>query len=79
MYLLATSEIRDKVDLSQNPLLANLIGQDSLSYSVRVKPKDNWNVLIGGNWQINKRWSLTAEIGGILDRFHAIGAVMWRF
>jgi hypothetical protein len=79
MYLLATSEIRDKVDLSQNPLLSNLIGQDSLSYSVRVKPKDNWNVLIGGNWQINKRWSLTAEIGGILDRFHAIGAVMWRF
>jgi hypothetical protein len=45
----------------------------------RVEPKDNWNLLIGGNWEINKRWSLTAEVGGVLDRFHAIGAVMWRF
>jgi len=44
-----------------------------------VKPKEKWNVLIGGNWEITKRWSPTAEVGGILDRFHAIGAVMWRF
>ncbi len=79
MYLLATSEIRDQIDLSQNPRLAQLIGRDSLTYSVRVEPKDNWNLLIGGNWEITKRWSLTAEIGGIKDRFHTIGAVMWRF
>ena len=79
MYLLATSEIRGQVDLSQNPLLSNLIGKDSLGYSVRVEPKDHWNVLIGGNWEINKRWSITAEVGGILDRFHAIGAVLFRF
>jgi outer membrane receptor protein involved in Fe transport len=79
MYLRASSEIRGKVDLSQHPLLANLVGRDSLNYSVRVEPKDNWNVLIGGNWEFNKHWSLTAEVGGILDRFHAIGAVMWRF
>lgn len=79
MYLLATSEIHDHVDLGDHPLLVNLVGKDSLNYSVRVEPKENWNVLIGGNWEINKRWSLTAEVGGILDRFHAIGAVMWRF
>jgi hypothetical protein len=35
--------------------------------------------LIGGNWQITKRWSLTAEVGGVFDRFHVIGSVMWRF
>ena len=79
MYLLATSEIRGRVDLSNDPLLAALVGSDTLTYSVRVEPKDNWNLLIGGNWEINKRWSLTAEVGGVLDRFHAIGAVMWRF
>lgn len=79
MYLLATSEITGMADLSERPLLANLVGKDALGYSVRVEPKENWNLLIGGNWQIDKRWSLTAEIGGILDRFHAIGAVMWRF
>ena len=79
MYLLATSEIRGEIDLSQHESLANLIGRNSLSYSVRVEPKDHWNVLVGGNWEINKRWSLTGEIGGIMDRFHVIGAVMWRF
>jgi hypothetical protein len=79
MCLVATSEIRDQVDLSQHPLLAELIGKDSLRYSVRVEPKEQWNLLIGGNWEINKRWSLTAEVGGILDRFHVIGAAMWRF
>jgi hypothetical protein len=79
MYLIATSEIHDHLDLSQNPRLANLIGKDSLNYSVRVEPKENWNLLIGGNWEINKRWSITAEVGGIQDRFHTIGAVMWRF
>jgi hypothetical protein len=79
MYLVATSEIHDHLDLSQNPRLANLIGKDSLNYSVRVEPKENWNLLIGGNWEISKRWSITAEVGGVLDRFHTIGAVMWRF
>jgi hypothetical protein len=79
MYLLATSEIHDKVDLSGNPVLANLVGRESLSYSVHVKPKENWNLLIGGNWEITKRWSITSEVGGIMDRFHVIGAVMWRF
>lgn len=79
MYLLATSEVRGKVDLSEHPALADLAGRDSLAYSVRVEPKENWNVLIGGNWEINKRWSLTAEVGGILDRFHVIASVMWRF
>jgi hypothetical protein len=79
MYLLATSELHDSVDLSKRPVLAGLVGSDTLNYSVRVEPKENWNLLIGGNWQLNKRWSFTAEVGGVMDRFHAIGAVMWRF
>jgi hypothetical protein len=79
MYLVATSELHDSIDLSQRPILAGLAGSDRLNYSVRVEPKENWNLLIGGNWQLNKRWSLTAELGGVMDRFHAIGAVMWRF
>ena len=67
------------MDLSQRPFLAHLIGKDSLDFSVHVEPKDHWNLLIGGNWEISKRWSLTAEVGGILDRFDVISAVMWRF
>jgi hypothetical protein len=79
MFLAATSEIHGQIDLSDHPLLAQLAGTKGPTYSVQVEPKDAWNVLIGGNWEFNKRWSITAETGGILDRFHVITAVMWRF
>ena len=79
MCLIVTSEIHDKIDLGHHPRLANLIGQNDVNFSVHVEPKDQWNLLIGGNWEINKRWSLTAEVWGVMDRFHTIGALMWRF
>jgi hypothetical protein len=79
MCLKATSEIHDKIDLSEHRLLARLIGEDSLDFSVHVEPKDQWNLLMGGNWEFNKRWSATAEVGGVLDRFHVITALMFRF
>ena len=79
MCLKATSEIRDSIDVSNRPLLAHLIGRDALNFSIHVEPKDQWNLLIGGNWEFNKRWSMTAEVGGVFDRFHVITAVMYRF
>jgi hypothetical protein len=80
MYMDFAQEVRGTVHLADvGPLLPLVVGQDDISYSVRIKAKDPWNLLIGGNWQIDKRWSVTAELGGVLDRFHAIGAVMFRF
>ena len=79
MYILATSEIREVIDLRQRPVLAALAGSDSLNISARVSPRDKWNYLLGGNWQPDKRWSLTAEVGGLADRVQFIGSVMWRF
>ncbi len=79
MYIQATSEIHDVIDLRQHPVLVELVGSDSLTVSARVSPRDQWNYLIGGNWQPDKRWSLTAEVGGLTDRIQFIGSVMWRF
>jgi hypothetical protein len=79
MYITATSEIHDVIDLRQHPVLVELVGRDSLNVSARVSPRDKWNYLLGGNWQPDKRWSLTAEAGGLADRFQFIGSVMWRF
>ncbi len=79
MCLKATSEIHDSIDLSHRPRLSNFIGRDDLDFSIHVEPKDQWNLLLGGNWQFNKRWSVTAELGGVFDRFQVITAVMWRF
>ena len=79
MYMNAASVIRGSLDLSGNPVLANLVGVNTLNYSVKVQQKENWNLLIGGNWQIDPHWSITAEVGGIRDRSHLIGGAMYRF
>jgi hypothetical protein len=80
MYLDTTEKIRDSIHLADiNPALPIIVGQDDLEYSLKVTPKDRWNLLLGGSWQINQRWSLTAELGGVMDRFQAIGNVMFRF
>lgn len=80
MYMDFAQEVRGTVDLAdRGPVLPIIVGQDDISYRVRIKAKNPWNLLIGGNWQINKRWSLTAEVGGVLDRLHALGALMFRF
>jgi len=79
MCLKATSKISDSIDLRNKPLLSRLVGRDELNFSIHVEPKDQWNLVIGGNWEFNKRWSMTAELGGVYDRYHAITAVMWRF
>jgi hypothetical protein len=79
MYILATSEIREVIELRQHPVLAALAGSDSLDVTLRVSPRDQWNYVLGGNWQPDKRWSLTAEVGGLADRVQFIGSVMWRF
>ena len=79
MYMLATSEIRAVFDLRQHPVLAALVRSNSLDVTARVKPKDPWNLLLGASWQPNKRWALTAEVGGVMDRTHFIASAMYRF
>jgi len=34
-----------------------------MSYSIDVKPKDNWNYLVGASWTIDRNWSLLLETG----------------
>jgi len=69
MYMDFAQEVRD-----------SLSGRNrDVDFSVRIKAKDPWNLLLGGNWQLNKRWSIVAEVGGVLDRFQATGGAMFRF
>ena len=69
MYMDFEQEVRD-----------SLSGRNrDADFSVRIKAKDPWNLLLGGNWQLNKRWSIAVELGGVLDRFQATSAAMFRF
>ena len=80
MYMDFAQEIRDSLRLADiNPRLPILVGQDELNFSVRIKAKNPWNLLLGGSWQLNKRWSIALELGGVLDRFQVTTAAMFRF
>jgi len=80
MYMDFAQEIRDSIHLAdRNPALPIIVGQDDIDYTVRIRAKDPWNLLLGGNWQVNKRWSIALELGGVLDRFQATGSAMFRF
>jgi hypothetical protein len=38
----------------------------TIDYTVEQKNEDKWNLLIGGNWDINERWSWSAEYNGFI-------------
>ena len=69
MYMDFEQEVRDTLRVA---------GRD-IDFSVRINAKEPWNVLFGGNWELSKRWSIVAEVGGIFDRFQFTGAAMVRF
>ncbi len=51
-----------------------------INYSVDQKNADNWNALVGFNWDLDKRWSLSAEYNGFIGSREAfIGSLNWRF
>jgi hypothetical protein len=80
MYMDFAQQVQGSVSLARgDPRLPDLAGRDDVSYSVRIRAKDPWNVLLGGSWELSKRWSIALELGGVLDRFQATGAAMFRF
>jgi hypothetical protein len=51
-----------------------------LDYTIEQKNRDSWNVVLGGNWDINKRWSWSAEYNGFVGSREAfITSVVRRF
>jgi len=57
-------------------------GGDSLQvdYTIEQANTDRWNLLAGGNWDINKRWSIMAEYNGFIGSRDAfISSLTWRY
>ncbi len=78
MYMDFAQEVRGSVGLAGADV-PNGVDRDDITYSVRIKAKDPWNLLLGGAWDLSKRWSIIFEVGGVLDRFQATGSAMFRF
>lgn len=80
MYMDFAQEVRGSASIpGVGARPPNLLGLDDVTYSVQIKAKDPWNLLLGGSWELNKHWSIALELGGVLDRFQGTGAAMFRF
>ncbi len=40
-------------------------GNTTINYQLKKDPADPWNMLVGGNIDLNKRWTIRAEVGFI--------------
>ena len=54
-------------------------GGGTIDYKIHQENKDKWNALTGGNWDISKYWSWTAEVGFAGSREHFITALTRRY
>jgi len=55
-------------------------GMLQFDYIIDQENKDKWNVLIGFNWDINKRFSWSAEYDGFIGSREAIiSSINWKF
>jgi hypothetical protein len=51
----------------------------SVQYSLKKRPKDMWNMIVGTQYQINKHWMIRAEGGFLASRTQFIGGLQYRF
>jgi hypothetical protein len=75
MYMDYKQTITDSVNLNQ--LDSNLPSVE-LDFEIDIKNEEHWNFLMGGQWEITKRWQITAE-GGIGNRRQIVLGSSFRF
>src|SRR5262245_55013148 len=51
----------------------------TVQYSLDKRPKDLWNFLVGGQYQLNKSWMARLEVGFLTSRTQVIAGVQYRF
>lgn len=54
-------------------------GSSIIHYNLDKKPKSEWNMLVGGQYQINKTWQVRAEGGFLGDRSSFLLSANYRF
>lgn len=54
-------------------------GNTTISYAMDKRPAEEWNMVIGGQFQLNKRWQLRSEVGIVGDRKSFLASINYRF
>jgi hypothetical protein len=75
--------MKKKVDDSSIPEIVDKLeasdGSAIISYAMDKAPEQEWNVLFGAQFQLNKRWMLRSEAGLIGDRKSFLASINYRF
>jgi hypothetical protein len=75
MYMDYKQTVTDTVNLKEiDPALPAV----HLDFEIDIKNEERWNFLLGGQWEITKRWQMMAE-GGIGNRRQIIFGTVYRF
>ena len=56
-----------------------LDGSGVVHYNLDKRPKGEWNMLVGGQYQINKAWQVRTEVGFLGDRSSFLLSAGYRF
>ena len=59
--------------------LDNSEGSTIVKYAMDKRPAEKWNMVIGGQFQINKNWQIRTEGGIVGDRKSFLASVNYRF
>src|SRR5262245_5856226 len=51
----------------------------TVQYSLDKRPQDMWNLIVGGQYQLNKSWMFRVEVGFLTSRTHVIAGAQYRF
>ena len=63
---------------SANTAVSNA-ANSTVDYSLDKRPKDMWNFIVGGQYQLNKSLMFRAEMGFLNSRTHVIAGAQYRF
>ncbi len=58
---------------------ASNVTNPSLQNSMHKSPKNNWNLVVGGQFQYNKHWMVRAEYGFLGSRTQLLVGLQYRF
>lgn len=58
---------------------ASTVSTSSVQYSMDKRPKDKWNFIVGGQFQINKHFMLRGEYGFLTSRRQFLVGMQYRF
>lgn len=65
--------------LSATESAINNVAGSSVQYSMNKYPKDMWNFIVGGQYQLNKHWMIRAEGGFLGSRVQFLTGLQYRF